>query len=271
MFTDRPSDAELEIAAVNAPRMVKAFLLMHQALRRSSERLASLDEALDRPRGAPLVLPWEEVRDFFHYCDNYIDAIDRAAEQFVRSAAFEGRQRLEKGAAWLRARHGIRVGFGGTSLRHFSAERRELLLADTMDAPTHAFQLAHQIALLEHSRLLEQVLDQAHFATQEARDIARVGLANYFAGAAMMPYNAFRNAAEDERHDLDRLAHLFGASIEQVAHRLSTLQRPGAKGIPFFFARVDQAGTITKTSFLDAPAICPVRFGMSAMECSPRV
>ena len=50
----------------------------------------------------------------------------------------------------------------------------------------------------------------------------------------------------ETRHDLERLADLFGASIEQVAHRLSTLQRPGAKGIPFFFVRVDQAGTITK-------------------------
>ena len=38
----------------------------------------------------------------------------------------------------------------------------------------------------------------------------------------------------------------FSASIEQVAHRLSTMQRVGSKGIPFFFVRVDQAGTITK-------------------------
>ena len=27
--------------------------------------------------------PWEEVRDFFHYCDNYIDAVDHAAEHFA--------------------------------------------------------------------------------------------------------------------------------------------------------------------------------------------
>ena len=69
---------------------------------------------------------------------------------------------------------------------------------------------------------------------------------NYFAGAAMMPYGRFLAAAQEARHDLELLASRFGASIEQVAHRLSTLQRPGAKGIPFFFARVDQAGTITK-------------------------
>jgi predicted transcriptional regulator len=42
------------------------------------------------------------------------------------------------------------------------------------------------------------------------------------------------------------LADQFSASLEQVGHRLSTLQRPGAKGVPFFFVRVDQAGTITK-------------------------
>ena len=74
----------------------------------------------------------------------------------------------------------------------------------------------------------------------------KIGLANYFAGAALMPYAAFQAKAHDCRHDLEILAGHFGASIEQVAHRLSTLQRPGAKGIPFFFVRVDQAGTITK-------------------------
>ena len=62
----------------------------------------------------------------------------------------------------------------------------------------------------------------------------------------MMPYARFLAAAQECRHDLEVLCGRFGASIEQVAHRLSTLQRPGAKGIPFFFVRVDQAGTITK-------------------------
>jgi len=93
---------------------------------------------------------------------------------------------------------------------------------------------------------LEATLDLARLATPEARDIAKIGLANYFAGAALLPYAAFQEAALACRHDLERLADRFGAGIEQVAHRLSTLQRPGAKGIPFFFVRVDQARTITK-------------------------
>jgi len=61
-----------------------------------------------------------------------------------------------------------------------------------------------------------------------------------------MPYARFLEAAERLRYDLDELALAFGASLEQVAHRLSTMQRPGAKGVPVFFARIDAAGTITK-------------------------
>ncbi|MDE0212404.1 MAG: short-chain fatty acyl-CoA regulator family protein, partial [Boseongicola sp.] len=97
-----------------------------------------------------------------------------------------------------------------------------------------------------HGGLMEATLDLACFQTETARQIAKIGLANYFAGAALMPYRTFLAAARDTRCDLDRLAQRFGASLEQVAHRLSTLQRPGAKGVPFFFVRVDQAGTITK-------------------------
>jgi len=103
-----------------------------------------------------------------------------------------------------------------------------------------------QMALVTQEKLLDATLDLARFHSEEARDIAKVGLANYFAGAALMPYGTFLEAAQTTRHDLEVLSVRFGASLEQIAHRLSTLQRPGAKGVPFFFVRVDQAGTITK-------------------------
>src|SRR3546814_4973187 len=80
----------------------------------------------------------------------------------------------------------------------------------------------------------------------DARKLLRVGLANYAAGALLMPYGRFAEAAIAERHDVERLAQRFGVSFEQVCHRLSTLQRPGARGVPFFFLRVDMAGNITK-------------------------
>lgn len=240
-----PPLADLRLAASNAPALARAFLDLHRAYRQSHERLASLDEALGRDDVGLRANPWEEVRDFFHYCDNYLDAIDRAAEAFASSAS-GGKDVLITASDFL-GKRGIDVHFSNNSaLRSYDPYSKRLELSARAAAPTQRFQLLYQVGLQTQNELLEATLDLAGFHSSEARDIAKIGLANYFAGAALMPYRAFLSAAQEMRHDLERLADQFGASIEQVAHRLSTLQRPGAKGVPFFFVRVDQAGTITK-------------------------
>ena len=232
-----PPLTDLRLAASNAPHLARAFLELHRVYRQTHERLASLDEALgrdDTPLGAS---PWEEVRDFFHYCDNYIDAVDRAAERFA--------SRVDGDI--LNADLGFRVRLQSDGpLRQFDTATQTLALSEHVSAATQRFQILHHIALTSHGDLLDATLDLARFQSDAARQIARIGLANYFAGASLMPYRRFLDAARDTRHDLERLANMFHASVEQVAHRLSTLQRPGAKGVPFFFVRVDQAGTITK-------------------------
>jgi XRE family transcriptional regulator, fatty acid utilization regulator len=164
-----------------------------------------------------------------------------------RGGTLRGRGRSRGG----RARASRPAGHHGRDRRQRRDPRlrsaaRRLVLSDRAAPATRRFQLLHQVALIARNSLLDATLDLARFQTDEARAIAKIGLANYFAGAALLPYTRFLEAAQETRHDLEALAHLFGASIEQVAHRLSTLQRPGAKGIPFFFVRVDQAGTITK-------------------------
>lgn len=245
LFGAAPSLTELRLAATNAPVLARAFLDLYRTHRQGQERLAALDEALDSRGLGPSSAPWEEVRDFFHYCDNYLDAVDRAAEHFATRRA-----PTEPTLAFARrilGNEGFTVEqeeLGPGAIHRRSGTR--ILLNSAAEPATLAFQLLHLAALELHGDLLEATLDLARFRSQTARDIARVGLANYFAGAAMMPYDRFLAAAKRERHDLERLAHLFDASLEQVAHRLSTLQRPGAKGVPFFFVRVDQAGTITK-------------------------
>ncbi|APX21509.1 MAG: XRE family transcriptional regulator [Rhodobacteraceae bacterium] len=243
IFAEAPPLADLRLTASNAPALARAFLELHRAYRQTHERLASLDEALGREDAQLQPSPWEEVRDFFHYCDNYIDAMDRAAEHFAEGIAGD----LRAGVISRLRERGIRVErTHTTTLRAWDAEKRELTLSSLVPPETQTFQLLVQVALLRQNDLLEATLDLARFQSDAARAIAKLGLANYFAGAAMMPYGRFLAAAQETRHDLELLAARFGASIEQVAHRLSTLQRPGAKGIPFFFARVDQAGTITK-------------------------
>jgi predicted transcriptional regulator/transcriptional regulator with XRE-family HTH domain len=244
-----PPLADLRLVASNAPALARAFLELHRAYRQTHERLASLDEALGREDGQIKASPWEEVRDFFHYCDNYIDAVDRAAEHFAMPDPSAGTADLplrDRLAAAFQGR-GITLRTAPVDpLRHYDPETRVLTISDRAAPQTQTFQLLMQLALLTQEKLLDATLDLARFQTTEARAIAKIGLANYFAGAALMPYTSFLAVARETRHDLERLAGRFGASIEQVAHRLSTLQRSGAKGIPFFFVRVDQAGSITK-------------------------
>ena len=241
----QPPMADLRLTASNAPALARAFLALHRAYRQTHERLASLDEALGREDARIQASPWEEVRDFFHYCDNYLDAMDRAAEHFAGPRVGPAETR-ETALAGLRDA-GVRVeAVDMAPLRQYDPETKVLRLSSRAAPQTQLFQMLLQYALLRQDKLIEATLDFARFQSEEARAIAKIGLANYFAGAALMPYGIFLQAARECRHDLELLSARFGASIEQVAHRLSTLQRPGAKGIPFFFVRVDQAGTITK-------------------------
>ncbi|MEO9685397.1 MAG: short-chain fatty acyl-CoA regulator family protein [Tateyamaria sp.] len=242
---DMPPLADLRLAASNAPALAHAFLDLHRAYRQTHERLASLDEALGREDARARPSPWEEVRDFFHYCDNYIDAVDRAAEHFATIEG--GHDNIRAAAVSKLGNAGITIAFEDSdTLRNYDAQAKTLSISTRAAHESQTFQLVLQVALIRQNALLEATLDLARFHSTEARAIAKIGLANYFAGAAIMPYGAFLDAATKTRHDLEQLATRFGASIEQVCHRLSTLQRPGAKGIPFFFVRVDQAGTITK-------------------------
>ena len=246
VFADTlPPLADLRLAASNAPAFAHAFLDLHRSYRQMQERLASLDEALGREDSRTTPSPWEEVRDFFHYCDNYIDAVDRAAEHFAQKEG--GHRNIRVAAVSALANSGVSVDFVNTDqVRRFDPDTKILYISRRAPPESQTFQLLLQVALIKQDALLEATLDLARFQTAEARSIAKIGLANYFAGAALMPYAAFQSVASECRHDLEVLAGHFGASIEQVAHRLSTLQRPGSKGIPFFFVRVDQAGTITK-------------------------
>ena len=272
---DMPPLADLRLAASNAPGLARAFLELHQNYRQTHERLASLDEALGREDARASPSPWEEVRDFFHYCDNYIDAVDRAAEHF---ASREGGHRNTRASAVATLSDaGVTIEFTDTdALRSFDPAQNILRISARAAPETQTFQLLLQVALSRQDALLEATLDLARFHSAAARDIAKIGLANYFAGAALLPYGAFHTKAQSCRHDLEVLAGHFGASIEQVAHRLSTLQRPGTKGIPFFFVRVDQAGTITKRhsatrlQFARFGGACPLWNVHSAFETPGR-
>lgn len=261
-----PSLQELKLVTQNAPGFAKALLDVHQAYRRNGEQLASLDDRLGNSTSSGDPTPYEEVRDFFHFSDNYVDLLDRKAEALAGGL---GIPEADTGVALVNylAENGVstvRSHENNRLLRRYDEASRTLVLNGYATQATRNFQAAYQIAALEAEQEVESVLTGATFRTAEAADICRIGLRNYYAGALILPYERFRQAAKDQKHDLHLLALQFGASLEQVAHRLSTLQRPGSRGIPVFFARMDHAGNITKRhsasklQFARFGAACPL-------------
>lgn len=276
----RPTLQELKLITQNAPSLARALISCHQAYRRASEQLVSLDDTLGRSASAADPTPYEEVRDFFHFVDNYVHELDIAAEKLATELRLADR---EAGAAltdYLEKQHGVRVvrsGPGDDSLRRYDPSSRALFLNPYSPAATRTFQTAFQIAGLEMEPVIAEIARRAEFRSAEAAEVCKIGLRNYFAGALMLPYQPFMAAAKDLRHDLDLLAARFGASLEQVAHRLSTLQRPGLKGVPVFFATIDRAGNITKRhsaaklQFARFGAACPLWNAHQAFEAPGRI
>jgi len=245
-----PNLQELKTVSVNAPDTARALLRLYETYRKTTERLAGVDAVLTRDPSSGIKTAYEEVRDFFHYADNYIDPLDRAAEALASELGAFGPDRLNQLIRYCQETHDVRVSLTvpaqPDTIRSFDRATRTLTVNLRLEPSTQFFQIANHLAQMEQTTLITTILDGAGFAEGEARQIAQMGLANYFAGALQMPYGAFLRAAEAARYDIEELGQAFGASLEQVAHRLSTMQRPRERGVPFFFARVDAAGTITK-------------------------
>ena len=255
LFRDAPvSRAELHDAAEYAPTLIAAMQRLYRAYtaaREMSEARLVANARADRADGLPGDNPIERVRTILHDNRNYFPELDTLAEAFASDVALEGSDPFHMMAERLRAHHGIRVRLlpvdvMGERLRHYDLHRRQLLISELMDQPGRTFQVAYQLAISEHGQLVNATCARLEPNDDIARRLLRVTLANYFAGAVMMPYTRFREAAEAAGYDLEVLAARFGASFEQVAHRLTTLGSPTARGIPFFLLRVDIAGNVSK-------------------------
>lgn len=264
---------ELREIAARLPQLARTLLAMHQRHLADAQRLEALSAHLGDGRAgqdgggavngkaamAGLLtqpsrqMPFEAVRDFFFARRNHFDGLDRAAESLARQAAEQGGHLQDWLQYRLQARHGVLVlrshaasAETAGSHRRYDASTRTLYVAAQLSPMQQAFQLATQLALLEFDALIATELQGAPWQDEATRRLARVGLANYVAGAFVLPYGEFLRAAESLRYDIDLLASRFGVGFETVCHRLSTLQRADAPGVPFFFIRVDRAGNISK-------------------------
>ncbi len=227
-------------------RLYAAYVEARRGEARVASRFAGRDEK------APFEMnPVERVRDLIEANRNHVPALDAAAEKLRDELDAPAPELMRALAERLRARHGIMVRVlpievMREALRRFDRHRRQLLISELVDAPGRAFQAAFQLALIEANDAIEDVVERAGERDETVRRLTRISLANYFAAAVIMPYARFHEAAEALGYDIALLAQRFSASFEQVCHRLTTLQRPTARGVPFFMLRVDHAGNVSK-------------------------
>jgi predicted transcriptional regulator/transcriptional regulator with XRE-family HTH domain len=242
-----------------SPGIGRALLTLYQAARgtRTLSRTPETGRGEDagEPQSEipdiPTGMPSEEVSDFLHNNNNHFHSLELVAESLWREHRLSPENLYQDLEMVLAKRFAVSVAVlpheaMENMLREYKPLQRRLRLSEMLPLSSRIFQLAYQIALLGWSSEIDLLAARGKFTTHEANHLARVVLANYFAGAVMMPYGRFLDAAQTTRHDLDILQHRFGASFEQVCHRLTSLRRTGAEGVPFHLIRVDVAGNISK-------------------------
>jgi predicted transcriptional regulator len=246
---------ELQAIVRTSPEFSDMFMTLYRDyLRREEKHHEALIRSVNEPAaGFASRFPYDEVRDWVQARYNYFDTLDRIAEQVFEDHHFNSATLRDDLTRYLLDTHGITIGgdaelLGQGTFWRLNKTAKRLDLAEDSSVESKIFWMAHVIGHLDQKQRIEREVRRAKFSTDEAQKLARIALANYFAGALMMPYRRFHEYAQTVRYDVQRLQYYFGASFEQVCHRLSTMQRTDMRGIPFYFAKTDIAGNILKRS-----------------------
>jgi XRE family transcriptional regulator, fatty acid utilization regulator len=239
------ASADVRDLAQANPALGRAVLQLYRAYRETrgesdtlASRLAEGEEGL-APENATH-LPIQRHRNYFPELETAAESLALANGELQQALT-----RFLEEQCWVKVKI---VGFAEAHgmLRRYQERERTLVLSELLPTRSRTFQLAHQIALLHHGELLDRLASAPDLRSDTSRTLMRVALANYFASAVIMPYAPFLRAAKEVRYDIDVLGRRFRVGFEQVAHRLTTLRRPGHEGVPFHMIRIDVAGNISK-------------------------
>jgi predicted transcriptional regulator/DNA-binding XRE family transcriptional regulator len=244
----RASLHDLTELATKLPEVAEAVIDLHRRYQQSSDQLAELVGDRD---ALALRAPHDEVTDFFYRRQNYVPELDEAAEALAAAMGMRPSQMLPALRSRLEERHGVRIQLDDAEsmngeLHRYRPGSRALHLSTSLRAGQQPIRIAAQIALLEFADVIDEIIEDEQYEDLQTKILMRVGLANYFAAALILPYERFLATAESLRYDIELLTEHFAMGWETICHRLSTLQRPKARGVPFSFVRVDRAGNMSK-------------------------
>ena len=226
---DPPEVAEMVSAH---PALARAVVNLHRRYRITTAQLAAATEErfLDGSGSGSITMPHEEVRDYFYQRQNYLHELDTAAEDLTIQMRLHHGDLARELTRRLTEVHGVRINrridLGDSVLHRYDAKTNTLEMSNHLSAGQQVFKMAAELAYLEFGELIDSMVEEAKFTSDESRTLARLGLANYFAAAAVLPYRQFHDVAENFRYDVERLSAFYSVSYETIAHRLSTLQRP---------------------------------------------
>jgi len=274
---DRDLDIDVDPAEIAEivhahPTLARAMVNLHQRYRITTTQLAAATE--DRfadgsgSGSGSITMPHEEVRDYFYQRQNYLHELDTAAEDLTINLRMHRGDLARDLSDRLKAVHGVhivrRTDLGDTVLHRYDPISRRLEIGSHLSSGQQVFKMAAELAYLEFGDLIDKLVEDGKFTSEESTTLARLGLANYFAAATVLPYGQFHEVAEKFRYDVERLSAFYSVSYETIAHRLSTLQRPSMRGVPFSFVRVDKAGNMSKRQsatgfhFSSSGGTCPL-------------
>jgi predicted transcriptional regulator/transcriptional regulator with XRE-family HTH domain len=263
---DVPANDVRELAA-SSPPLARAVMLLYRAFLGArdsadalSSQLSSGDQDVSIGRSH---VSSEEVSDVIQQHLNHFPELEAAAEQLWRDAELSNDDLYAGLVRHLSRAHGVTVRTVRTPpdermRHHYDPQSRLLSISELLPNRSRKMQLAYQLGLLSLESELERLLDSPLITGDESRALGRAALANYFAAAVLMPYEAVLRAAVETRYDIEVIGRRFGTGFEQVAHRLTTLSRPAAAGVPFHMIRIDIAGNISKR--FSASGIAIARF-----------
>ncbi|HEY9303239.1 MAG TPA: acetate metabolism transcriptional regulator RamB [Mycobacterium sp.] len=272
---DRDLDIDVDLPEVadivnGHPGFARAMVNLHRRYRITTAQLAAATEERysDGSGSGSITMPHEEVRDYFYQRQNYLHELDTAAEDLATRLRMHHGDFAGELSRRLTEVHGVhinkRIDLGDTVLHRYDPETKTLEISNHLASGQQAFKLAAELAYLEFGDLIDAMVTEGKFTSDESRTLARLGLANYFAAAAVLPYRQFHDVAENFRYDIERLSSFYSVSYETIGHRLSTLQRPSMRGVPFSFIRVDRAGNMSKRQsatgfhFSSSGGTCPL-------------
>jgi hypothetical protein len=252
------------------PGLARAVVNLHRRYRITTAQLAAATEERfsDGSGSGSITMPHEEVRDYFYQRQNYLHELDTAAEDLTIKMRLHHGDLARELTRRLTEVHGVhinrRIDLGDTVLHRFDPRTKTLEFSNHLSLGQQVFKMAAELAYLEFGDLIDTLVEGGKFTSDESRTLARLGLANYFAAATVLPYRQFHDVAENFRYDVERLSSFYSISYETIAHRLSTLQRPSMRGVPFSFVRVDRAGNMSKRQsatgfhFSSSGGTCPL-------------